>query len=122
MQSALFERFRFLGKDEVVKALHDLRSDALELAGAKSARDRQKVIARFEQAKPYLLFYAAAAWTARTLALAENLERADLAVLPKKWAGEQALMLMDEFEGDDEWLWPFDSDPPWQDDESDLAD
>lgn len=119
MQSLLFDQLGSIGKSRTTEILHAYRPFALELAGTKAARERQKLVNELALERPYLVFYAAAAWTARTLALAEYLERADLAIHPKKWAGEQALSMMNEFEDDETWLWPFDSESPWPDDDDD---
>lgn len=124
MESVLSHQFSVLGKEGVLGILHAFRPFALQLARVKAKRDRQKLIDEVAPDNPQWLLYAAVAWTARTLALAEYLERADLAIMPKKWAGEQALSMLDDFEGDETWLWPFESEPPWPDDddedESDL--
>jgi hypothetical protein len=99
--SLLFDQLGSIGKTRTTEILHAYRPIALELAGTKAARERQKLVSELALERPYLVFYAAAAWTARTLALAEYIERADLAILPKKWAGEQALSMMKEFEDDE---------------------
>jgi len=52
----------------------------------------------------------------RTLAHMEYLEGFD-PDLPKRWAGEQALRLVDDFESDETWLWPFESTSPWPDED-----
>ena len=121
-QFLLFDQLGSIGKTRTTEILHAYRPIALELAGTKAARERQKLVSELALERPYLVFYAAAAWTARTLALAEYVERTDLAILPKKWPGEQALSMMNEFEDDETWLWPFDSEPPWPDDDEDESD
>lgn len=122
IEARLFDQLGSIGKARTTEILHAYRPIALELAGTKAARERQKLVNELALERPYLVFYAAAAWTARTLALAESLERADLAILPKKWAGEQALSMINDFEDDETWLWPFESESPWPDDDDEDVD
>jgi hypothetical protein len=117
MEDLLSNQFGVLGKEHALGILHAFRPFALQLAKSTAKRERQKLVEEFASDNPQWLLYAAAAWTARALALAEYLERADLAIMPKKWAGEQALSMIDDFEADESWLWPFDSEPPWPEDD-----
>lgn len=117
METLLFGQLGLLGKEKVVSLLQIWRPIALQLARTKSARERRNLIQQWAAEKPYWPLYATAAWTTRTVALAEYLERADLSALPKVWAEEQALLLMEDFEDNETWLWPFDSEPPWEEDD-----
>lgn len=122
IETLLFGQLGVLGKQKTIAVLHIWRPIALELAQIKSTRDRHRLVHEYAAEKPYWLLYATVAWAARTLALAEYLDRADSAAQYKAHAGVQALMLMDKFEDDETWLWPFESEPPWRDDFDDDAD
>lgn len=113
MQHALRNELASLKPSIVALTLQAWRPLAVELAETKNARDQTALIDRHAPTKPHWALYAQAAWIARTLALAEYLERSDLAIQPRKWAAGAALRLLDEFEGDTAWLWPFESEPPW---------
>ncbi|CAH0498165.1 hypothetical protein [Novosphingobium sp. CECT 9465] len=119
MMPMLFGQLASLGKDKTMAMLELWRPLGLHLARTSSARERKKFIEQIGAEQPYWPLYATVAWTARTLALTEYLERADLAAQPKKWAGDQALLLMDDFYEDDAWLWPFDGEVPWEETDDD---
>ncbi len=90
------------------------RPVAIDLAQAKTARERRVLLDQFASNAPDFAHYAAAAWIARTLALTEYLEGFEPDI-PRQWAGAHAFSLMNDFEGDETWLWPFDSESPWPD-------
>ena len=113
MEHALRTELAPLKPSIVAFTLQSWRPLAIELAETKNARERKILIDSQAATKPHWALYAQAAWIARTLALAEHLERSDLAVQPRKWAGGVALRLLYEFEGDIAWLWPFESESPW---------
>lgn len=102
-----------LGLVKTGDLLQRWRLPALQLARAGTARQWQKLLEQHPPEHRHLALYAAAAWITRTLVLAEALERSDLAELPKKWAADRALSLVEEVEEDRLWLWPFESEPPW---------
>ncbi len=107
-------------KRRVAHTLQLWRPLAMELMRTTSARERQQLIERYAAGRPHWAFYAVAAWITRTLALAEHLERADLAIQPKKWAAMAALNCVDDFEADDAWLWPFETESPWPEQDDDA--
>lgn len=122
LEVRLHAELKQLSPHMVAHALQLWRPVAMELARASKARERQALIDRYASDKAHWALYAQAAWIARTIALAEYLESADLAILPKKWAGQQALSMVDDFEADESWLWPFESEPPWPDEDEDDDD
>lgn len=99
----------------VAHTLQLWRPLAMEMARTSKTRERQALIDKYAPDKAHWALYAHVAWMARTIALLENLERADLEIQPKKWAANAALDCVDEFENDQVWLWPFDSNSPWPD-------
>lgn len=122
MEHTLRTEFAPLKPSIVAYTLQAWRPLAVELAEAKGTRERRDLIDRHAATKPQWALYAQAAWLARALALAEHMERTDLAIQPKKWAGHAALNLLDEFEADLAWLWPFESESPWPDDDDWIED
>jgi hypothetical protein len=102
-----------LGLTRTGDMLHRWRPPALQLARAGTARQWQKLLDQHPVEQRHLVLYATAAWITRTLVLAESLEQSDLAALPQKWAADQTLSLVEAVEGDEAWLWPFESEPPW---------
>ena len=115
MQQRLHAKFGPMGPTQTKLWLHQIRPVALQLARAGTARQWQTLLEeRPSEIRP-LVLYAATAWITRAIVLAEHLEHRDLANLPKKWAAEQALGLLDDVESDEAWLWPFDTDSPWPD-------
>jgi len=115
MEHALRTELAPLKPSVVAFTLQGWRPLAIRLAETKTARERTDLINSHAATKPHWAHYAQAAWIVRALALAEYLERADLIIQPKQWAGHAALNVIDEFEGDISWLWPFDSESPWSD-------
>lgn len=113
MEDALRTELAPLKPSIVAFTLQSWRPLAIKLAETKNARELKVLIDSHAATKPHWALYAQAAWIARTLALAEYLERSDLAMQPRKWAAGAALRLLDEFEGDIAWLWPFESESPW---------
>lgn len=113
MESALRAELAPLEPPLVAYTLQAWRPLAVRLTETQKARDRKELIERHAATRPHWALYAQAAWIARTLALVEHLEGADLVVQPKKWAGSAALNCIDEFEGNTTWLWPFKSESPW---------
>jgi hypothetical protein len=97
------------------------RIPAFRILAAKTAQEREAVIRDFEITDRAGLFYAAAAWAARTLALMEFLDPF-MPDMPAKWASASALRLVEDFEGSEAWLWPYESERPWQEDDDDLED
>jgi hypothetical protein len=113
MEDALRTELAPLKPSIVAFTLQSWRPLAIKLAETKNARELKVLIDSHAATKPHWALYAQAAWIARALALAEYLERSDLAMQPRQWAGGVALRLLDEFEGDTAWLWPFESESPW---------
>lgn len=120
IEQALRNELAPLQPSIVAFTLQAWRPLAIELAATKNARELKVLIDSHAATKPHWALYAQAAWIARTLALAEDLERSDLAMQPRKWAAGAALRLVNEFEGDIAWIWPFESESPWPD-EADWA-
>ncbi|MDH4745888.1 hypothetical protein OMP43_17825 [Sphingomonas sp. CBMAI 2297] len=113
MQQQLRAELGPMGSAKVTLYLHQMRPAALELARVGPAREWKKLLDEHASEARHLVLYAATAWIARAVVMAEYLERADLANLPKKWAAEQTLRMVENVEGDEGWLWPFNSDSPW---------
>lgn len=115
----LHERFAQSGKHRVRDFLQEVRDDALGIATASSKAALARKIAGRGNENRILGAYAAVAWAARALVLVETLEHNDLDV-PSKSAADAALRCLREFEGHDVWLWPFESEPPWPDENEDV--
>lgn len=113
MERALRGELAPLQPSTVAFTLQGWRRLAIELAETNNAQELKALVDSHAGTKPHWALYAQAAWITRTLALAEYLERSDLAMQPRKWAAGAALRLLDEFEGDTAWLWPFESESPW---------
>lgn len=116
-QATLHAELGQLKKLQAAALLHAWRPIGIDIARAKTATARKAILQDFTGRKRMWALYSAAAWAVRTIALAEYMERSDLAAMPKKWAADAALELLDEYEADESWLWPFESDPPWEFDE-----
>jgi hypothetical protein len=117
--SNLQDDLQKLDKTQLITRLDIMREVGIELAQTHGKQKRQKLIRELPPVHQGWALYAAAAWTVRALALAEYLERADLALMPRKWAADAALSLVADFEKDQTWLWPFDGEPPWAEDDED---
>jgi hypothetical protein len=118
-QQLLYAELAPLNRIQTAVLLQAWRPIGIAIARAKTATARKAILKEFAGRKRLLALYSAAAWTVRTIALAEYMERSELVAMPRKWAADTALNLLDEFEGDENWLWPFESDPPWELDEED---
>lgn len=123
MQDQLRRELAPLGELRTTILLQNWRAFALDLVKDGTARQRKKKVEQLPPEKRHLAHYAAAAWLARALVLAQHMEQADLPMMPKKWAGNAMLGVVGDFESDEDWLWPFDSPSPWPDeDEKDDGD
>lgn len=85
----------------------------LDVAGA--GRTRPQTLAAYAPAQRPWVLYAAAAWTAKALVLAEQLDVLQLEpTFPAKFAPGSMLRLIGRYEQDEEaWLWPFPGFAPW---------
>lgn len=115
-QDALHERFARLGKERVRAYLFAAHGVGLDIAKATSNRALTQKLAEWGGDDRLLTLYGAVAWAARALVLAELLEQFD-PDLPAKWAADATLRWLDDFEAEEVWLWPFESDHPWPEDD-----
>lgn len=106
-----------LAKVDPSTAASILRENLLErgLDFAQSGRHRRRSVAALPPDQRPFAYYAAAAWTAKALLLAEHLERLQLEPgFPRKFAADAMLTLVGRYEQEDEpWLWPFPGLSPW---------
>lgn len=111
--SFLMEALSPLGPDDAEELLRANRVSALDVASAGSNRSR--LLASLPESQLPWAAYAAAAWTARALILAEHLEALQLE--PDRRGPDAAdafLTLIGRYEDEPEaWLWPFPGVSPW---------
>lgn len=116
MQNLLRAELAGLGELKTMLLLQHWRVFAFDTLKKDTARQRRTKIERLPADMWHWAHYAAAAWLARALVLTEHIEQADLQMTPKKWAGPAMFSLVDGYESDDFWLWPFESPSPWPED------
>lgn len=108
----LHRRLAMIGKKQVETYLRASSVIGLGLAASPNRRALRSNLVALEGLDDLLTRYAATAWAARALVLAELLDRFD-PDLPQKWAAEATLLWLSEFESEEVWLWPFGTEPPW---------
>lgn len=119
----LWEHVAKQGLETTERTLRIFQLSAQELLALTPARRRQH-LAKLEPVRSLWTRYAAAAWSAKAVALFEYLERSSLGPSdPQKWAGPAGLRLVFDYEGWEDWLWPFEEPWPWpEDDDADEDD
>ena len=114
-QLALSNRLSILNPTIVEMKLRAYRALAIELTKVTTTSARKSIIAEYK-AEPIFAMYAAAAWVCRAFILAETFNQYD-EKLPEKWAADTFLKIIDSFENQDIWLWPYEGERPWPDDD-----
>lgn len=116
----LAERLQKSGPAGAKAYLHAVRGGAIALLQLGS-RTRARDLKQFGEDHRLLMRWAVVAWAARALIWIETLERAHAELDGPGWSGETALHLVDAFEGEEFWLWPFPYEGPFpgDDDEED---
>ena len=115
----LHRSLRLAGRVETEAALRDLRMLAVERMQMTPAAARRHLETMAPEQRPVVL-YATAAWAAKALSLFEFLEKSDLDErYPAKWAAEKGLRILDEYEAETVWLWPFEEPGPFEAEEDD---
>jgi len=117
----LHRRLATIGKKPVEAYLHASSTIGLGLAASANRRELRSNFFALKGLDDLLTRYTATAWAARTLVLAELLERFD-PDLPQKWAAETTLLWFSEFESEEVWLWPFGTESPWPDEDDEDVD
>jgi hypothetical protein len=115
-EDALRTRLAAIGRAPIEAYLRSSSWVGLNIAKAANRTELKAKLTEFDSPDELLTRYTAVAWAARALVFAELLERFD-PDLPEKWAAQSALTWLSDFESEEVWLWPFESPPPWPDDD-----
>lgn len=101
-------------KTETARLLQLVRAESLDFARLRPSA-RKSELRSLDPQMSATRVYAAAAWTARAVVLLELLELRQLDGDASSDAAFSALLMLDEFDGDDAWLWPLPLPSPWPD-------